>query len=145
MTRIFHWLFMWKMDPMSGFHIRLVFTLPLSDSTLQYERCVHLWNNFPCIKSLVHTDYGKSLVHTDYGKSWQYIKWIISFTRDHCHMSSYISKCFRWSLKLFTISHVKWNTLHSVYFPLKYYCTRWCGGRVGDWSWNISIFYKSVA
>ena len=55
MTRIFHWLFMWNMDPMSGFDIRLMFTLPPSDSTLQYKRCVHLWNNFPCIKSLSST------------------------------------------------------------------------------------------
>ena len=45
MTRIFHWLFMWKMNPMSGFDIRLVFTWT--------PRCVHLWNNFPCIKSLI--------------------------------------------------------------------------------------------
>ena len=52
MTRIFHWLFMRKMDPMSGFDIRLVL-LPPSDSTLQYKKCIHLWNNFPCIKSLV--------------------------------------------------------------------------------------------
>ena len=52
MTRIFHWFFMWKMDPMSGFDIRLVFTLPPRDSTLQYKRCVHFWNNFPCITSL---------------------------------------------------------------------------------------------
>ena len=44
--------FMWKMDPMSGFDIRLVLILPPSDSTLQYKRCAHLWNNFPCIKSL---------------------------------------------------------------------------------------------
>ena len=28
--------FIWKMDPMSGFDIRLVFTLPPRDSTLQY-------------------------------------------------------------------------------------------------------------
>ena len=49
MTRIFQWFFMWKMDPMSDFDTRLVFTLPLRDSTLQYKRCVHLWNNFPCI------------------------------------------------------------------------------------------------
>ena len=56
MTRIFHWIFMWwKMDPKSGFDIRLVFTLPPSDSTLQYKRCVHFWNNFPCIKSLYKT------------------------------------------------------------------------------------------
>ena len=40
--------FMWKMDPMSGCDIPLVFTLPPRDSTLQYKRCVHLWNKFPC-------------------------------------------------------------------------------------------------
>jgi len=44
--------FMWKMDPMSGCDIRLVFTLPPRDCTLQYKRCVHLWNNFPCIITL---------------------------------------------------------------------------------------------
>ena len=43
---------MWKMDPMWGFNIRLLFTLPPRDSTLQYKRCVHLWNNFPCIITL---------------------------------------------------------------------------------------------
>ena len=46
-------IFMWKMDPMSGFDIRLVFTLAPRDSTLQYTRCVHFWNNFPCVTSLV--------------------------------------------------------------------------------------------
>ena len=46
MTRIFHWFFMWKMDPMSGCNIRLVFTLQPRDSTLQYLKFVHLWNNF---------------------------------------------------------------------------------------------------
>ena len=56
MARIFHWFFMWKMDPMSGCNIRLVFTLPPSDSTLQYKRCVHFWNNFPCITSLEETE-----------------------------------------------------------------------------------------
>ena len=43
------------MDPISGFVIRLVFTLPPKDSTLQtavYKKCVHLWNNFPCISTL---------------------------------------------------------------------------------------------
>ena len=44
--------FMWKMDPMSGLDIRLVFTLQPRDSTLQYKRCVHFWNNFPCNTSL---------------------------------------------------------------------------------------------
>ena len=37
---------------MSGFDIRLVFLLVPRDSTLQYKRCVHFWNNFPCIPSL---------------------------------------------------------------------------------------------
>ena len=52
MTRIFHKFFMWKVDPMSGCDIRLVFTLPPRDSTLQYKRCVQLWNNFPYITPL---------------------------------------------------------------------------------------------
>ena len=47
--------FMWEMDPMSGFHIRLVFTLPPRDSTLQYKICVHLWNNFPCFLTMQGT------------------------------------------------------------------------------------------
>ena len=51
-SRTFHWFFIWKMNPMSGFDIRLVLTLPPRDSTLQYKRCVHLWNNFICITSL---------------------------------------------------------------------------------------------
>ena len=53
MTRIFHWFFMWKIDPMPDCDIRLVFTLPPRDSTLQNKRCVQLWNNFPCIITLV--------------------------------------------------------------------------------------------
>ena len=36
--------------------IRLVFTLPPRDSTLQYKRCAHLWNNFPCIITLDRTN-----------------------------------------------------------------------------------------
>jgi len=36
---------------MSGFDIRLVFTLAPRDSSRQYKRCVHFWNNFPCIIS----------------------------------------------------------------------------------------------
>ena len=50
--RNIYWFFMWKMDPMSGCDIRLVFTLAPTDSTLQYKRYVHLWNNFPCIITL---------------------------------------------------------------------------------------------
>ena len=58
MTKIFHWFFKWKMDPMSGCDIRLVFTLPPKDNTLQYKRCVHLWTNFPCIITLVRERVG---------------------------------------------------------------------------------------
>jgi len=36
-------IFMWKMDPMSGCD---------RDSILQYKRCEHIWNNFPCIITL---------------------------------------------------------------------------------------------
>ena len=36
-----------------GCNIRLVFTLSPRDSTPQYKRCVHLWNNFPCIITIV--------------------------------------------------------------------------------------------
>ena len=53
MTRIFHGIFLGKMDPLSGFNIRLVFTLPPRDSTLQYKRCVHLWINFFCTITLI--------------------------------------------------------------------------------------------
>ena len=52
MTRIFHWSFMWKMDPTTGCNIRLVFTLPPRDSKLQYKISIHLWNNVPCIITL---------------------------------------------------------------------------------------------
>ena len=55
MTRIFHRLFFMKMNSMSGCDIRLVFTFPPKDSTLltlQYKKCVHLCNNFPCISTL---------------------------------------------------------------------------------------------
>ena len=55
MTRIFHRLFFMKMNSMSGCDIRLVFTFPPNDSTLltlQYKKCVHLCNNFPCISTL---------------------------------------------------------------------------------------------
>ena len=42
-----------RTDPLSGVFIRLVFTFPPRDSTLQYKRCIHLWNNFPCIITLI--------------------------------------------------------------------------------------------
>ena len=52
MTRIFHRLFLWKWIPCQAVTIRLVFTFPPKDSTLQYKKFVHLWNNFPCIITL---------------------------------------------------------------------------------------------
>ena len=54
--------FMWKMDPISGCDIRLALTLPPRDSTLQYKRCVHLWNNFPCIITLEKLLWGGNFV-----------------------------------------------------------------------------------
>ena len=36
------------MVPMSGCDIRFVFTLHSRDSTLQYKKCLHLWNNHGC-------------------------------------------------------------------------------------------------
>ena len=37
---------------MSDCDIRLVFTFPPNDRTLQHKICVHLWNNFSCISTL---------------------------------------------------------------------------------------------
>ena len=52
MTRIFHRFFV-KMDSLSGFEIRRVFTFPPKDRTLQYKKCAHLKNKFPCISTLM--------------------------------------------------------------------------------------------
>ncbi len=57
MTRIFHLFLVLKIDPMSACDIRPVFTLPTRDSTLQCKRCVHLWNSFPCIVTLLYSLY----------------------------------------------------------------------------------------
>ena len=75
------------MDPMSGCDIRLVFTLPPRDSTLQYKRCVHLWNYFPCI-----IKYNKSILwnklqeykrihefETNFGNIKAYSQWTIPY------------------------------------------------------------------
>ena len=42
-----------KIDSMSGCDIRLVFTFPPKDSTLQYKKCVHIWNNFSFDSTLI--------------------------------------------------------------------------------------------
>ena len=70
MTRIFHWFFMWKMDLMSGFDIRLVFTLPPRDSTLQYKTCVLFCNNFPCIIILVITLFYVDALNSEFNLHW---------------------------------------------------------------------------
>ena len=90
-------IFMWKMDPMSsGFDIRLVFTLPLRDSTLQYKRYVHLWNNFPCIITL-DQNLNKYDIEVVYIKNWYIIyHWFLSY---NCFVSNLkyclnIFKCY---------------------------------------------------
>ena len=40
------------MDSISGCDIHFVFAFPSTDSTVQYKKCVHLWNNFPYISTL---------------------------------------------------------------------------------------------
>ena len=49
------------MDSMSGCDIRLVFTFPPKDSTLQYKNCVNLCNNFPRISTLLLPTVSESL------------------------------------------------------------------------------------
>ena len=72
---------MWKMDSVSGCDIRLVFTLPPRDSTLQYKRCVQLWNNFPYITPLtVHINAGNT-VHNTHVTHIQVIKYTEQGTR----------------------------------------------------------------
>ena len=51
-----------KMDSMSRCDIRLVFTFPPKDSLLQYKKCVHLWNNFPCISTSMYPTWWMQLV-----------------------------------------------------------------------------------
>ena len=69
-----------------GFHvrlwhvcdIRLVLTLSPRDSTLQYKRCAHLWNNFPCIITLgtpnIFVGFIGWLKYSDFS-SWKYVLW----------------------------------------------------------------------
>ena len=46
-----------KMDSMSGCDIRLVINFPPKDSSLQYKKGAPLWNNFPCISTLIRAFY----------------------------------------------------------------------------------------
>ena len=91
MTRIFYRLFLWMMNPMSGWDIRLVFTLLPRDSTLQYKSCVHLWNNFPCIKPL-HTHRFLSIIHIRVGTLRQLqLGLLIVFKKGMKKLSFYVS------------------------------------------------------
>ena len=44
---------MWKKDPIMQALTSVLCLHYRPDSTLQYKRCVHLWNNFPCITTSV--------------------------------------------------------------------------------------------
>ena len=82
MTRIFHWFYMWKMYPISGCDIRLVFTLPPRDSTLQYKRCEHLWNNFLCISTL----YILNFYNNHYSWYWYLLINVLTFVSYNTHV-----------------------------------------------------------
>ena len=71
-----------KIDSMSGFDIRLVFTFPPKDSTLQYKKSVHLLNNFPCISTLINTMYLFGIV---------YLSIYLSVFLSIIHLSTYLS------------------------------------------------------
>ena len=61
-----------------GSHVRLkhpscVYILPPRDSTQQYQRCVNLWNNVPCIITLVSTNQIKiNLMFTIFSSEYFY-------------------------------------------------------------------------
>ena len=63
---------------MSGCDIRLVFTFPPKDSTLQYKKCVHLYNIFPYISTLTF------YVIFSLGC---YMQYIINWTLQTCNLS----------------------------------------------------------
>ena len=94
MTRIFHWFFMWKMDPMLGCDIRLVFHYRPETVHLQYKRCVQLWNNFLYITPL---------------------PWLIG----HCLVWNYAYACSSFKLIFNTIVYV--NTTESLFYTFLFF------------------------
>ena len=94
------------MDHMSGCDIRRVFTFPTKDSTLQYKKCVHFWNNYPCISTLIP------------GKTGPYTN--ILMLQPYTVLTFEIMCYYANSLKKSTISnsslnlYVYWDTLYNV-------------------------------
>ena len=139
MTRIFPWLFMWKMDPMSGFDIRLVFSLPPSDSTLQYKKCMHLWNNFPCIKSLIEGRNPKLRFKSSYfglgriynsmhhcvTKSWNHV-FFINACVSH---QKFIVSCIVIQHELHCVKRESHVPSYGSYVQCKLYSTAQCSGQ----------------
>ena len=94
------------MDPISGCNIRLVFTLPPKDSTLQWKKCVHLWNNFPCISTLVlmMIQISQSVESSSTFFCWKYLSvWGLFLLFLSCRFKTkYIQSCFRLYLNLYS-------------------------------------------
>ena len=118
---LFHWFFMWKMDPMADFDIRLVYALPPRDSTLQYTKFVHLWNNFPCIITLV------ICIHV------RYVLFIYIFINIYITVLLYI--CLHCSKSIIHISNLTYldiyiYTVYTLYTLciLEQICYRWMKG-----------------
>ena len=72
-----------EIESMSGCDIRLVFTFPPKDSKLQYKKCAQIWNNFPCISTLVAPNFVRKFnakfeenycLKTSKIESWKLIK-----------------------------------------------------------------------
>ena len=110
MTRIFHLFFMWMMDPMSGCDIRLVFTWPPRDSTLKYKTCIHLWNNFPWIITLVYP----SMVHpSTLEEEGEYFAWFGEKIKVGNQNAIFFSFFDTLNLEIYLLSH---KNNHFPYF-----------------------------
>ena len=102
--------FVWKMDLMSGFDIRLVFTLPPRDSTLQYKTCVLFYNNFPCIIILVITLFYVDALNSEFNLHWNAF-----FSAPRPAMQSLFLAAAQCSYKV--RNAIFFQFLHSVLFP----------------------------
>ena len=81
-----------------------MFTLPPRDSTLQYKRCVHFWNNFPCITSLG-------------------LKYLLEMKQ---YLSLQLLSCINISLNYAMPDCFHASNIGALYwYILKYWCTAW--------------------
>ena len=131
MTRIFHWFFMWNIDPMSGCDIRLVFTLPPRDSTLQYKRCVQLWNNFPYITPLKHS-----------GIKWKrcaLCSWDFNINYRVSHETWQLRQTIGCPTK-----HDNWEKLQGVPRNMTIETTTGCPTKYDNWetTWKLSLLFN---